>query len=241
MKIIAYLNDIHLDEAEPLEHGIKPQQNWKRLLDDIALHKVNEVVFGGDIGGKNAYPWFFASLNSWGNNFKLLIGNHDNYDEAIKYYSNPFLNNHGELYYSYQDDYAKYIVLDSSSAWISPVQLEWLKQELVTPKRIVLFIHHPVLGVDTPVDRLYPLKNREQVKDALLICPNKISVFCAHYHMPDTQTYHNIKQYITPAASYQIKKQAADIEVDAGHYGYRLIYINEEHITSKVILLNNLN
>lgn len=241
MKTIAYLNDIHLDEAQPLEHGVKPQENWKRLLDDIASRNVNEVVFGGDIGGKNAYPWFFASLNPWGDNFRLLIGNHDNYDEAIKYYTSPLLNNHSELYYSYEDDYAKYIVLDSSTTWISPVQLEWFNQGLLTYKRIVLFIHHPVLAVDTPVDRLYPLKNRAQVKDMLLMCHNEISIFCAHYHMPDTQTYHNIKQYITPAASYQIKKQAADIEVDTGHYGYRLINIDEERITSKIILLNNLN
>ncbi|MDT3403654.1 metallophosphoesterase family protein [Mucilaginibacter terrae] len=237
MKTIAFLNDIHLDETEPLEHGIRPQENWKRLLDHIAHHHVDNIVFGGDIGGKNAYPWFFASLKPWGKNFHLLIGNHDNYDEAIKYY--PSVNS--ELYYAYEDGHVKYIALDSSTSWISTTQLTWLKAELSTPKKILIFIHHPILEVDTPVDRVYPLKNREQVRDLLLTLPNPIHIFCAHYHMSDVQTQHNLTQYITPAASYQIKKQARDIEVDNSNYGYRLISIDEDRINSRIILLNNLN
>lgn len=116
------------------------------------------------------------------------------------------------MYYSTETAFHKFIFLDSSANEISTSQLVWLKNELNTTKKIIVFVHHAVLAVNSIVDRLYPLKNREQVKDILINSQKKIRIFCGHYHMEDERTEKRITQFITPASSYQIVKNAETLE-----------------------------
>ncbi len=241
-KTIAYITDIHLDEQFPIDHGIEARKNWEIILADIASRQIDEVIFGGDIGEKPSNKWFFDSLNKYAENLKITLGNHDSYSEVKKYYSNKFVKSQDELYYNYEDNLYKYFFLDSSSSEISIPQLEWLKNGLlVTDKKPIVFIHHPILKVNTPIDKEFPLTNRDTFKELLLLHKQDILIFCGHYHMEDETRMDNIKQYITPASSYQIVNEADKIEINAGVFGYRLIYIDKEQITTEVILHDNKN
>jgi len=161
-------------------------------------------------------------------------------------YDDEHVNKHdakpgNELYYAYEEDSFKFIYLDSSSNAVSPVQLNWLGQELNTDKEILLFIHHPVLEIETPLDKVgAALKGRDEIKSLLLALQKEVVIFCGHYHMADELTVGNIRQYSSPACSYQIEKLSDKIEIDTLTFGYRLITINGQHLNTEVKLFKSL-
>lgn len=231
MKKIAFICDIHLDEKNPKAYGVDPVKNWKLILDDIRKRNINEVVFGGDIGAPSAYHWFFSSLEPF--KYQLIVGNHDTYDEVGKYYIKGV--HRKELFFSKDEFGFKFIYLDSSSKKISKEQQEWLAEELNSNLGIVIFVHHPILGIDTPIDRKHPLQNREEILELLVRSNKEISIFCGHYHM-NCQTIHGpIKQIITQSAVFQVKQEAMEIEIDTSSFGYRVISFQKDRIESQSI------
>jgi 3',5'-cyclic-AMP phosphodiesterase len=64
-----------------------------------------------------------------------------------------------------------------------------------------------------------------------------VSVFCGHYHMIDEACEADTRQFVTPAVSYQIIKQADPLRVDTSTFGYRILEIDGAEITSEVVLL----
>jgi 3',5'-cyclic-AMP phosphodiesterase len=82
-------------------------------------------------------------------------------------------------------------------------QLAWLERELKPASTVVLFVHHPVLAIDTPLDQAgAALKDREKLKALLTVAGCDIFAFCGHYHMDDERSEANIRQFVTPAVSY---------------------------------------
>lgn len=213
------------------------RRNWETILKDVISRDIQEVIFGGDIGENKSTEWFFDSL--WNIDLKVVLGNHDSFTEVDKYYQNEYQGNHKELYYAYEDNYYKYIFLDSSSDAIGSTQFQWLINELKTDKTLVIFIHHPILGVNTEVDRQFPLENRDELKVELQKMDNEITIFCGHYHMLDETTDGNLKQIITSASSYQVVKEATPIKVTSENFGYRVIEFASSNINSELILFTN--
>lgn len=237
-KKIAFITDIHLDEDFVAGLGVDAYSNWTILLDDIMQKEVDEIIFGGDIGEGSDGVFFFASLKATGIPFSIIIGNHDRYDTVKAFYQHTEDPSSAELFFTKEDETYQYIFLDSSSNSISSLQLTWLEEKLKqSAKKIFLFIHHPVLKVDTEVDRLYPLHNRDEVKQLLTACSKEVTICCGHYHMPDGTASGNIRQFITPAASYQILKDAHGIAVDAGQFGYRLITLDGTEIYTELVMM----
>lgn len=236
MKRIAHITDLHLDESFPIDHGVRAKENWKKILDDVVSRGVKEVVFTGDIGSKESNAWFFESIKNYPVNLKLTIGNHDLFSETIKFYNPGLPQERNELYYTDEDEYFKYIFMDSSTSKITIVQFNWLEDEMKTDKRIILFIHHPVLETSTPPQRDYPLDGSKELKEILLTHQNEVNIFCGHLHMKHERCEGSINQYITPAACYQIKKQSENPELENIDFGYRILEIGKDRIKSKVIM-----
>lgn len=164
MKRIAYVTDLHLDETFPVQHNVDGKRNWTQLLADIKEKGITSLIVGGDIGEASSHSWFFNTLRPF--SFQLTLGNHDSYSDVIKHA--PLANaGSGQHYFSDEDETFKYLYLDSSAAVVSAQQLQWMGAELKTEKNVVLFIHHPVLPVDTKVDHKYPLQNRDEVRACL--------------------------------------------------------------------------
>lgn len=236
LKQIAYITDIHIDESFPIQHGVDARKNWDIVLDDVRARGIDHIIFGGDAGEKETNEWFFNTMKEF--RLDMVLGNHDYYDEVIKHYSNEFQHGHKEMYYSHEDDYFKFIFLDSSSATISEIQLNWFKGQLDTSKKVLLFVHHAVLEVKTLVDTTHPLHNRNIIRDTLKAAGLETTIFCGHYHMHDVQTDENIKQIISPATSYQIIKEADPVEVHSRNFGYQIITINGSEINTELVLFN---
>jgi hypothetical protein len=218
MKRIAYVTDHHLDEAFPEQHGVDGWRNWKRVLEDISTQGITGIVIGGDIGEATAR--FFQSLAGY--SWQLTPGNHDDYRQLKKYLptQDGDRNNH---FHIEEDASFRYLYLDTSSGALPEDQRYRLEEALDTEKQVIVFLHHPVLPVNTMVDKLYAQQNRETVKECLQQSKKPVTLFCGHYHMPDDQTAGKIRQFITPACSFQITPSAEEIIIDSSTFGYRII------------------
>ena len=237
MKKIAYTTDSHLDEQFPKEKGVDARQNWQRILDDVASKSINNIIFGGDIGEYTSNKWFFDSLADF--KFNITLGNHDTFAEVIKHYKLASWVSTDELYYAFEDEFFKHIYLDSSTEKISATQFDWFKKALVTTKKILLFVHHPILKINTVVDERYPLKGREKIKSALHKIQNEITLFCGHCHTSDVRTEDNITQIMTTAASYQVEKNLEKIILNTEFFGYTIIEIERDKVNFEPIILKN--
>ena len=237
IKTIAHITDTHLDDNTALERGINPKQNFTAILEKIAEMGVDDIVCTGDIGEKETYKWFFEKIEEYKPGYKITLGNHDDYNEAVKFFQMKSEGNK-ELHYAVEEEFYKYIFMDSSSGKISSKQLSWLKDEATTLKKLIVFIHHPILGFATGMDKIYPLQNRDEVTAILQQCKQQVHVFCGHYHMPDKRTEGKITQYITPAVSFQVKKFSPTIEIKAGNFGFRIITLTETAIATRLYTNN---
>ena len=237
MRTIAYITDLHLDESFPKQHGVDAANNWRLILDDVRRRGIGEVVCGGDIGELSAYSKFFDSLTD----FKLYVtpGNHDQSVEVLKHYTLPELTSKSAVFGSHDDEHFKYIFLDTSNTWLDDEQFRFLLSALKTEKKVLLFMHHPLLAVNTPVDRLYPLYGRERIVEQLLRHKKEVLVFCGHYHVSDERVQGNITQYVTPAVSFQIVKEAESLQVHNNYFGYRIISVDKDRVTTEILTYKN--
>jgi len=234
MKIVAFVTDIHFAEDEVSGLGVNQEKNWSVILDDIT-HRgdIDEIIFGGDIGSAAAHEMFFASLNTCGIKFEIIIGNHDRFEDVIKHIP-TVSESDSELYFSYDEAGYRYIFLDTSTSSFSIEQNKWLMEKLSTDLPIIIFIHHPVLYVESIVDKLYSLKGRDELRTLLQSVNNNITIFCGHLHNEDKAIDGNITQYLTPSAAYQALKNTKEIITDINEFGYRIIEIDKE-IKTEVI------
>jgi len=117
-------------------------------------------------------------------------------------------------------------------------QLAWLARELDGTDKVAIFLHHPILQIDTPLERSgAALRDRDKIKMLLASTDCEVSVFCGHYHMIDEAREARIRQFVTPAVSYQIIKQADRLRVDTSTFGYRILEIDGAEIATEVVLL----
>jgi len=179
---------------------------------------------------------FFDSLRSF--NIAVSLGNHDDYSEAIKHYKPNHIDQKSGLYYTQEFELYKCIFLDSSSETVSQEQFDWFKEELISTKDIVLFVHHPILPIESEVDKRYYLEGRNQLKSELLNIENNVTIFCGHYHFNDEKTEGNILQYVTPAASFQVAKLPNEIKVSGDEFGYRIIEMTDNGIDTELVMFS---
>ncbi len=236
---IAHITDLHLDEDFPFEDKVTARKQFDNILKDIKKKGINHIICTGDIGDSKGVQYFFDKLR--GMNLSLTLGNHDDFIKTCKYYNLGAKYNSKKIYRSELRVYFKFIYLDSSSGTIDSEQLEWLKKELWSSKPIIIFIHHPIIGLRLKVDEIGKLKNRGNLIEILTGIPNEIIIYCGHYHLESTLVYKNIKQCITPAIAFQIEKDIDEIKINKTVSGYRIIQIENRSLSSKVKFLSNAN
>lgn len=234
---IAQIGDMHLDEKFPFDNKTSARTRFDKVLQDIEKKQISHIVCTGDIGEAEGIPYFFEQLAH--KNLQLTLGNHDHFDTISKHYSKGADLETKKMYHSILTDHHKLIYLDSSEGVIDRKQMDWLRSELTSRVPILIFMHHPILGLDLKVDEIGRLKNRAEVVKLLTSIKNQILIFCGHYHMEYSTTYKNINQFITPAISFQIQKSISSIEIDTSISGYRIIQLDTSKISSTIEYLSN--
>jgi 3',5'-cyclic-AMP phosphodiesterase len=249
-KLFAHFTDSHLGQRLRLDGGVlgnkmryenQSEEHTERLrlvLDDIARQGITEVIFGGDIGTRASVAGFFGLLQSYPFKVTILLGNHDDYDNVALHHDFPAGGVNGKACFSLDDGSWKRIFLDSSDNTIGAAQLDWLTQELAGVRKAALFVHHPVLPIDTPLERAgAALREGVRLQSLLKAAACEVALFCGHYHMNDEAREANIHQFVTPAVSYQIAKEAEQVQADANTFGYRILEFDGAEIKTEVVLL----
>ena len=222
-------------EEAPGEH----EHHLCVILDDIARKGISKVVFGGDIGTERSVGRFFELLRSYAFEMSLILGNHDSYGNVTQYHDPGESVVAGKLCFSQHDPHLKRIFLDTSDNVVDDCQREWLARELEGVKKAAIFLHHPILPLDTPVDRTgAALRDRDELRSLLTGMDCQISLFCGHYHMIDEAREANIRQYVSPAVSYQIAKQSERLKADTRTFGYRILEFDKDVIRTQIVLFS---
>ncbi|TPN83471.1 metallophosphoesterase family protein [Aquimarina algicola] len=229
---IAHITDLHLDESFPFNDQISARKRFDAVLKSIERENITQIVCTGDIGENDGVQYFFEKIKT--KDISIALGNHDTFNQMSTYYTIGVNHDSKKIYSSIVKTYYKYIYLDSSAGSIDDKQLFWLKEELISSKPIIIFVHHPIIGLNLKVDEIGKLENRDQVIAILKTVKNTITIYCGHYHLESTLNEENITQYITPAVSFQIKKDVNTIEIETTVSGYRIIEITKDSITSQV-------
>ncbi|MFJ6321414.1 MULTISPECIES: metallophosphoesterase family protein [unclassified Rhizobium] len=248
---IAFLTDTHLGQrlvvntevaGGKMRYDSEPEQHEDRLrlvLDDISRRGIADIVFGGDIGTAQSVSGFFEILKGYDFNTSVILGNHDTYDDIKRYWFAGDGAVNGKLCYSYADRHLKRIFLDTSDNMLGDSQHAWLQRELDGAHSAVIFVHHPILAVHTPVDRSgAALRDRDKVRSLLSGVDCDVTIISGHYHMVDETRDANIRQFVSPAVSYQIVKQSGELHADVEAFGYRIIEIEDARIDTQAVLLN---
>ena len=236
---IAHITDLHLDEDFPQKQEVHSREHFRQVLEDIRDKGIKEIVCTGDIGENKGIEHFFRQLADF--DLAVTLGNHDSFGQVSPYLNKKSDGQDQKHYYStYQEGY-QCIYLDSSQGVIDPTQLQWLRKALDTTKPILIFVHHPILGLELKVDEIGRLQNRGEVRTLLENTLNEITIFCGHYHMESYLQYKNIRQHITPAVSYQIEKNKNEIVLDTHTFGYRIIHLENGQVSSKIQTLSHAN
>lgn len=232
---IALITDLHAEEDFTSKACAKPWDNWQTILANIQSRGIQQVIFLGDIGSQAAHRQFFDSLDQSNLEYKVILGNHEKFDEVIQTTRPAELKDRNEWYWSEESEEFKSIYMDSSTDAISSTQLTWLKSELQTEKDILLFIHHPILQTNTTPQLQFPLEGADQIKELLLNHTKQVSIYCGHLHLDDELIEKNITQTLTPSSSVQIKRNSASAEIDHINFAYRILELDENQLSSEVI------
>lgn len=252
MTVVVHFTDVHLgqrlvasedhasDKMSYEDAQDENEEHLRRILDDVSRLGLREIVFGGDIGSRSAPSRFFEILDQYGVAPSMVLGNHDTYADVAHRAGIGRGAVEGKLCSSHDDGIWRLITLDTSDNSIGACQLAWLAGELQGASRVALFVHHPVLAIDTPIDRSgAALIDRQDLRALLETAACDVSIFCGHYHMIDEVREANIRQFATPAVSYQIVKWADRVQVDIRTFGYRIVEFEGPDIRTKCVLLTD--
>ncbi len=218
MNKTAFITDLHLLETKTEKKGVNTLQNWKTVVKDLTERGIKNLIFGGDLGTKEALKIIFEDVANL--NVQVILGNHDHIENFDQYC--PHASEKNELFYNIKLGNFQGIFLDTSSSQLSGKQQEFLHKALESAQNPVLFIHHPLLDIGAWMDRKHPLKNRKTVQEIIESTGKKTTVFCGHYHQFHETSSEFIRQIIAPAVSYRIP-YSKDYHSDTSTFGYLIV------------------
>ncbi len=238
---IAHLTDLHLDEYLFAADTINGKNNLIVITEDIRNRDIEKIVITGDMGNHDLFDWVIQTINKTGIEYTYILGNHDKADFFLNRSDIRDKVRKDGLFYHWETESDLFLFLDSSFSEIGTSQIDWIEYMLggTRDKRVIVFTHYPILNCgDSTMDRLYPLLNREFMENIFKNSGKNIYIFSGHYHTSAKVIDRNIKQYVTPSAVLQFKKYSDQLTLETRQYGYRIIDIGKESISTEVILFD---
>ncbi len=180
--------------------------------------KPDFVVHTGDITA-DPHPAAYALARKTFSGLRMPIycvrGNHDAASDIKEYMvmgPREDLNADSEhLTYAFETKGHRFLVLDTNGppdrqpqGYLSEEQLVLLRREVTTGTQpLVLFLHHPVLRMDSPwMDANMLIINRSEIHKALLLARDRLrGVFFGHIHQ-STQTLRDGILYVAAGSSF---------------------------------------
>lgn len=242
MRIIQ-ITDLHVGLPDEATFEVDVRANFLKICRKIEELAPDYIVVSGDLCYQDAdpqiYSWIKKHLDSLEITYDLISGNHDEPKLLAKSFEREHLLVDGKLYYQRQLQGVPYLFLDTTPGYIKGKQLEWLTDKLQQLSgRLIVFMHHPPLLAGVPhMDEQYSMQNRDEVLDLFLEYPDRIDIFCGHYHVDKTISIGNVNVFITPSCFFQMDQNSSTFAVDHFRPGFRLIEATTEYLRHTVIYL----
>lgn len=101
---------------------------------------------------------------------------------------------------------------------------------------IIIFMHHPLVEVQSNwIDKVC-IKNKESVIKKLSTLDDIRAVFCGHVHQEYSTKIGKINYFTTPSTCYQFKPRAEAFEIDFNSApGYRIIDLNNNNFSTFIV------
>lgn len=237
---IVQITDLHIGQEGAESQGVDVRANFLKVRDAIQSLRPDHLVVSGDLclntGEQPIYNWIKPYLDDLDIPYDVISGNHDDPVMLAEAFGREEFLSNKELYFQKQLGCKQVLFLDTTTGYVSDVQLKWLEAQLqAIEKDVVIFMHHPPLLAGVPfMDNNYSLQNYEAVQEILFAFPHHITVFTGHYHVEKTIKKKNISVHITPSCFFQIDQTSEAFKVDHHRIGLREIFCNDGKIMSTV-------
>ena len=246
---IAQISDTHLfgDKNRKI-NGSNSYQNLKSIISHITSldKKPNLVMVSGDLSQDctfESYQHLANLLNRNGIKYYFFPGNHDDVDIINKVFDLNWKKDRVDYSFEINNWFA--YVIDTSvypevGGELSNEQVKNMEESLRQNKdkpTIVFMHHHPVKIHSTWLDD-YILKNPEQFNEVIKTNPQVKAVLFGHIHQVFEKNINGVFYGSTPASCYQVLPKTETFTIEKLNPGYRLIELNEDQFSSKVVWVN---
>lgn len=245
---IVQISDTHLfGDRNKKINGSNSYQNLKMVIDNIIKlePKQDLIVVSGDLSQDctfESYHHLLNILNKTQIKYYLLPGNHDNVDVINKVFEynwvkdnvDYFLELNGWLFYMIDTS-----VYPEDSGELSPLQLEKLNAVLNKNKQkptIIFMHHHPLFINSIWIDRMI-LKRATEFNKLIELNRQVKAVLFGHIHQVYENNLNGAFYASAPSTCYQVLPNTEMFTIEKLTPGYRVIEIDEDKLSSKVIWL----
>ncbi len=255
---IAQITDLHLTcDCNASKNGVIPYESLLNVLSHIKINypEIEEIVVTGDISNdetRESYDYLQDALEK--NNFKYsrwIAGNHDN-QLLVDEFNNVNSKKINEDALNLQN-YTDWEILllntkipksvagkvdDSDLQSILETTRSYENKQLneKNQKKFVIFMHHPLIEVESKWIDKVSIENKNEVISKLSSSNSIKGVFCGHVHQEYFKEINGIKFYTTPSTCYQFKPEAESFKIDFSTTpGYRVIDFTTDNFSTYVV------
>ena len=229
----AYAENSHFQTGEI----ITTQEGFTRTLSLARDAEADLIALTGDIfsfPSEAAIEWASGMLSETGIPFVYIAGNHDWHYEGMKGSSQslreewterrliPLYQGNHPLYARYDMNGIRIVCIDNSTYEISPVQLEFFREQVDSGLPLILLMHiplyvygrplgfgcgHPLWGAES--DRGYETERREKwregghtqvtmtFREEVFKCKNLLCIFAGHTHRYSLDVENEVPQVVS--------------------------------------------
>ncbi len=211
---------------------------FERNLSEILKRKPDFIIQLGDIlveGTEKEYKYIGELLRNVNIPFYIVPGNHDLYNDSRPQKSQKFTGR--PLYYYFDYENARFIILNNSSGILGKTQLEWLTNVLKEndKKYKFVFMHQPVIspGLFFLLHKADPVESKMLMK---LFEEYKVNyVFSGHIHMYYRKEINGVVYIISGIGG---ARPYVSSDLDEGKPHFVLMEVTDKGIKEEVVRLN---
>lgn len=244
-KRIIQISDTHLfgDISKEL-NGANSYFNLSQVLNYIqSIEKIDLIICTGDLSQdctENSYKHLADLLNETKIKYYLIPGNHDDVDAINKVFGFNWLKN--KVDYSFDLDNWFFYFIDSSEypkegGYVTSDQLSNLSIALKNNQNkptVVLLHHHPLKINSLWMDKM--LLNLTNEFNEIIEKNSQVqAVLFGHIHQVFEKVLGKTLYASAPSTSFQVKSNTEIFTLDKLIPGFRLIELDGENFTSKVV------
>lgn len=238
---IAFITDLHLDEAGKKPQGVDVRQNFLNALAFLTELKPNCLVLGGDIcntvGDRSIYEWVKTQLTRLPFPHYVIAGNHDDSVLMADVFGRTQDLHGDELYYAIPLEGRPTLFLDTAKGDMSAGQWAWLRSYMsaLRDTNVLIFMHHPPLPADVRfMDLNGPFRQSDEFVQLVRDLPCHVTVVCGYYHAEKVVQRGNLLALVSPSTIVQIKQDTTEMVIDNHCVGIRELNLTIHGTTSAV-------